>query len=69
MEELVRQVTQKTGISDQQAKGAVDTVVGYLKGKLPGPVAGQIDGVLAGGKPGGGASGMPGGLGDVLGRK
>ena len=41
--------TQKAGISEDQAKKAVDTVWGFLDDKLPEPLAGQIDNVLAGG--------------------
>ena len=66
MEELIRQVAERTGISEAQAQTAVITVVGFLKGRLPEPIAGQLDGFL-----GGGASGAEGGLGgaagDVLG--
>ncbi|MBZ0201621.1 MAG: DUF2267 domain-containing protein [Ignavibacteria bacterium] len=40
-------VTEKTGISAEQAKGAVETVLGFLKDKIPG-VGGQIDGLLSG---------------------
>jgi hypothetical protein len=49
MEELVKLVSQKTGISTDQARTAVETVLGFLKQKLPAPVAAQIDGLLAGG--------------------
>jgi hypothetical protein len=70
VDELINQVTQKTGISQDQARGAVQTVVGYLKGKLPPPVAGQLDNILGaqgGGQSSGGmidqAKGMLGGLG------
>jgi hypothetical protein len=49
MDELVKLVTQKTGISDDQARAAVETVLGFLKQKLPAPIAGQIDSLLAGG--------------------
>jgi hypothetical protein len=66
MEELIKQVAERTGISEAQAQTAVITVVGFLKGRLPEPLAGQLDGFL-----GGGASGAEGGLGgaagDVLG--
>jgi uncharacterized protein (DUF2267 family) len=48
MDELIKMVTQKTGISTDQAKAAVDTVIKFLKDKLPGPIAGQIDGILGG---------------------
>jgi hypothetical protein len=47
MDELVKLVVQKTGISEQQAQTAVDTVIGYLKDILPDPIAGQIDGLIA----------------------
>ena len=69
MEELISQVTQKTGISDQQAKGAIDTVIAYLKGKLPGPIAGQLDSVLSGGGKTGGLGDVMGGMGEVLGKQ
>jgi hypothetical protein len=65
MDELVKQVTERTGISEQQARGAVETVLGFLKTRLPEPIAGQLDGLV------GGAGGAVGGLadkaGDVLG--
>ena len=66
MEELIRQVAERTGISEAQAQTAVITVLGFLKGRLPEPLAGHLDSFL-----GGGASGAEGGLGgaagDVLG--
>ena len=49
MEELVKQVASKVGISEDQAQAAVRMVVEHLKERLPGPIAGQIDGVLGGG--------------------
>ena len=62
MEELIRQVAERTGISEAQAQTAVITVLGFIKGRLPEPLAGQLDGFL-----GGGASGAEGGLGGGLG--
>ena len=65
MDELIKQVVERTGISEQQARGAVETVLGFLKTHLPEPIAGQLDGLV------GGAGGAVGGLadkaGDVLG--
>lgn len=49
MDELVKLVSEKTGISEDQARQAVEAVVGYLKDKLPEPIAGQIDKALSGG--------------------
>lgn len=49
MEELIKQVSAKTGISEDQARTAVTTVLGFLKTKLPAPIAGQIDNALGSG--------------------
>ncbi|HEX3280656.1 MAG TPA: hypothetical protein VHR36_05445 [Pyrinomonadaceae bacterium] len=62
MEELIKQVSAKTGISEEQARGAVTTVLGFLKDRLPEPIAGQLDNVVAGG------GGVAGGLGDIAGK-
>jgi hypothetical protein len=62
MEELVKQVSAKTGISEEQARGAVTTVLGFLKDRLPAPIAGQLDNVVAGGGD------MAGNLGDLAGK-
>lgn len=35
MEELIQKVTEKTGISPDQAKDAIATVIDHLKDKLP----------------------------------
>ena len=61
MEELIKQITQKTNISEEQARGAAETAINFIKGKLPAPRAAQIDGLLAGQAAGGGM-GMLGGL-------
>lgn len=67
MKEIIALVTQKTGISEQQAQQAVDTVLGYLKQKLPGPLASQLDSLIAGGGPNLGD--LAGGLGGLFGKK
>lgn len=46
MDELVKLVVQKTGISETAAKQAVEVVLGFLKQKLPAPLAGQMDAAL-----------------------
>jgi hypothetical protein len=63
MEELVKLVSQKTGLSEDMAQTAVETVIGFLKDKLPAPIAGQIDNILEGG----GIEQALGGLGSLLG--
>jgi hypothetical protein len=60
MDELIKQVTSKAGISEDQARTAVTTVLGFLKDKLPAPIAGQIEGVMSG--AGGGVGGTLGDL-------
>lgn len=66
MDELVKAVAQKTGLSEDQARAATQAVLDYLKKKLPAPIAGQIDSVLQGG---GGLGDMAKGLGGMLGKK
>jgi len=65
MEELVKLVSQKTGLPADKAKVAVDTVVNFLKQKLPAPIASQIDAVLSGSGP----DDLVKGLGGLLGGK
>jgi hypothetical protein len=48
MDELVKLVAQKTGISEEQARTAVQTVIDFIKPKLPAPIGGQIDTILSG---------------------
>jgi hypothetical protein len=67
MDELIRQVAERTGIGEDKARTAVDTVVGFLKQRLPAPLAGQLDGVLGGGAASGGGGGLADQAGDVLG--
>ena len=49
MEELIKQVTAKTGISEEQARSAVTTVIDFVKNRLPAPIASQVDNVIGGG--------------------
>ena len=49
MEELIKQVSAKAGISEDQARSAVNTVLDFVKTRLPEPIAGQIDNVIGGG--------------------
>ena len=70
MEELIKQVAERTGISEAQAQTAVTTVLGFLKGRLPEPLAGHLDSFLGGAGGGGGAAdlgGLGGAAGSVLG--
>ncbi|MDM8518526.1 hypothetical protein QUF64_00660 [Anaerolineales bacterium HSG6] len=62
MDELVKLVSEKTGLSEEMSKTAVETVLEYLKEKLPAPIASQIDGVLENGDAAGGLSSALGGM-------
>jgi ribosomal protein L7/L12 len=67
MDEIIKLVSEKTGLSADQAKSAVETVVNYLKTKLPAPLAGQLDSLLAGG--GGQMGDIAKGIGGMFGKK
>ena len=68
MDELVKLVAQKTGISQDQAKMAVTAVLGFLKQRLPGPVSSQIDAVING-QSGGTAGDIAKGIEGIMGKK
>ena len=65
MDELINQVVAKAGISESQARTAVETVVGFLKERLPAPIAGHVDRAIAGSA--GAVGGLVGKAGDVIG--
>ncbi|MDT4969110.1 MAG: hypothetical protein QOJ64_3847 [Acidobacteriota bacterium] len=69
MEELIKRVSERTGLSEDKAKTAIDTVVGFLKERLPAPIAGQVDNVLtqAGGTIVDKAGDLIGGIGGLFG--
>jgi uncharacterized protein (DUF2267 family) len=64
MNDLIKLVAQKTGLSEEVAKVAVETVVGFLKDKLPPPIAKQIDSDISGN-----TADLLSGLGGLLGKK
>ena len=61
MNELINLIVQKMGISQENAQKAAQTVIDFLKTKLPAPVASQVDAVLAGDM-----SGVAGQAGEML---
>lgn len=61
MEKVIKLVSEKAGISEEQAQTAVTTVAGFLKDRMPEPLAAQVDKYLSG------ENGEEGGLGDTLG--
>jgi len=51
MDELVKQIAEKTGLSEEMARKVVDVVLDYLKKKLPDSLAQQVEGLLKGESP------------------
>ena len=68
MEELIRRVSEKAGISEEQARAAVQAVADFAKERVPPQYSGYIDTYLGGGA-GGGLGGLAGGLGGMFGNK
>jgi hypothetical protein len=74
MEELIKQVSERSGITEAQARKAIDTVMGYLRNNLPASVSGTVDNLIGDGANVGGeladtAQNVLGGIGNMLGKK
>jgi hypothetical protein len=67
MDALISKVVERTGISEDKARAAVDTVVGFIKERAPSGLSGQIDSLVQGGQGAGG--GVASKLGGLLGDK
>lgn len=50
MEDLIKEVTKRTGLPEDKARAAAEAVIGFLKGKLPEPAAGMLSQFTAGGE-------------------
>ena len=48
MEELISKITEKTGLQPEQAKGAAEAVLEFLKGRLPASIASNLDSIVSG---------------------
>lgn len=48
MQDLINKVVEKTGISSEQASGAVESVMEFVKGKLPEGLADKVDDMFGG---------------------
>ncbi len=64
MENIIKMVSQKTGISEAQAKTAVETIVAFLKEKMPAGIGSQVESFIQGG---GATADLAGGLKDKIG--
>jgi hypothetical protein len=49
MEDIIKTVAQKTGISMEAARKVVEGILGFVKGKLPESAANQLNSALDGG--------------------
>ncbi|HSU16277.1 hypothetical protein [Longimicrobium sp.] len=70
MDELVGQISQRTGIPADKAQEAARTAVEFLDSRLPAPIGGNLAKIVQGG--GGGMpdlGGLAGGLGGMFGGK
>lgn len=73
LDELVQQISQRTGLPADKAEAAARTAIEFLDSRLPAPVGGNLGKLVHGGGEGGG--GMPdlgkmaGGLGGMFGGK
>ncbi len=68
MEQIVRLVAERAGISEDAAQTAVQTVLTFVEDKLPGPVAEQIKAALEGGVDADVAQQALGALGGLFGK-
>lgn len=66
MEKLINLVSDKAGISTSQAETAVNTVLSFLKDRLPPGMAGQVDNYLKDSGNTGDKGGSAGGMADKL---
>jgi nucleoid DNA-binding protein len=64
MDELIKLVAKKAGISEAQARKAVQTVLDFIQQNLPAPVAAQVEAAMKGD-----LSGLEGLAGNLFGKK
>ena len=46
MDKLISLVSEKTGLSDEHSRQAVEVVIAYIKQRLPDSIAGQLDNLI-----------------------
>lgn len=62
MEQLIKTIQEKTGLPVDKAQDVIETVIGFVADKLPGPIGDQVKGFLGGDDDGGADDGDGGGL-------
>jgi hypothetical protein len=68
MNELVKLVQQKAGVSEDVARTAVTTVLDFLNSRLPPQISGQLDSLISG-NPAQGLGDVAQGLGGMFDKK
>lgn len=53
MKDLIKKITEKAGIPEAKATIALQTVLGFLKDKMPAGIGSQVENFLKGNVPGG----------------
>lgn len=65
MDQLIKSISEKAGISAEQAQTAIAQVMAFVKEKMPAGLGSHLDGLMGG--TGGEGGGMPS-LGDLAGK-
>jgi uncharacterized protein (DUF2267 family) len=65
MNEIIEQLKTRVGLDDDKARSAAQTVIDFLKQRLPASLSSQLDSVVSGGA----AEGLKEKAGSILGRK
>lgn len=65
MNELIEQLKSRVGLDDAKAHSAAETVISFLKQRLPQPIASQLDSAVSGGK----VEGIADKLGGIMGKR
>ena len=68
MENLIKMVSEKAGITEAQARSSVNTVVSFLKDKMPAGVGSQVETFLKAGSAGKVVGSIKETVGGVLGK-
>ena len=68
MDELVKQISNKVGVTPDKAQMVVELVLNHLKSKAP-ALSGQLDSLMSGGTASGGLGDVAGRLGGLMGGK
>ena len=48
MDELLNKITERTGLPPEQAKGAAEVVLEFLRARLPASIASNLDSIVSG---------------------